>query len=277
MAEDTLGAGATGRGRDRRRTVPYNPPGVADRDESSGETALRAELERMRAALQAAEARAEHAERLATVGRLLAGVVHELNNPLTAVTMYADSLASSSRSSAEHEKAVAILEAAERIRGLARELIGYVRPAAAGATRLDLGEVVDEALRLCRPDVKASAATVEREPGSAVVLGSRQSLVQVAVALISNAAHATPAGQRIRIEIAEANGEARLTVTDEGAGMPDEIKARAFDAFFTTRSGEALGLGLSTARAIVERHGGRITLESAPGRGTTATVVLPAA
>ncbi len=115
-----------------------------------------------------------------------------------------------------------------------------------------------------------------RQGGSAAVQGSRQSLVQVAVALLSNAARATGPSGHIRVSVEQGEGEARLTVADDGAGMGDEIRSRAFEAFFTTRPGEALGLGLSTARAIVERHHGRITLESAPGRGTTVTVVLPA-
>jgi signal transduction histidine kinase len=236
--------------------------------------ALHAELLRLRAALEAAEARAEHAERLACMGRLLAGMVHELNNPLTALTMYAASLSSPS-DPVEQEKVSGILEAAGRIQRLSSELIDYVRPAATTAS-LDLAELIDEALRLARPELNASGAAVERERVTAVVLGSRQSLVQVIHALLSNAAHATGAGGHIRVSVAEPGGEVRLSVADDGAGMLDEVRARAFDAFFTTRPGEALGLGLSTARAIVDRHGGRITLESAPGRGTTVTVVLPA-
>lgn len=257
----------------RRRA--YNPRVTESEESALDAAALRGEVERLRAALQVAEARAEHAERLAAMGRLLAGVVHELNNPLTAVTMYAASLSSHSSDPVEQEKLAAIVEAAGRIQRLSRELIGYVRPAATTAP-LDLGELVDEALRLARPELKASGAAVERARGTAAVLGSRQSLVQVALGLLSNAARATGPGGHIHVAVAAAPGEARLTVADDGAGMSDDVRARAFEAFFTTRPGEALGLGLSTAKEIVERHGGRITLESAPGRGTTVTIVLPA-
>ncbi len=247
-----------------------------DGDSSRDVPALRAELERLRGALREAEARAEHAERLATLGRLMAGLVHELNNPLTTVTMYAESLASRTGDPAAHEKALAIREAGTRLHRMARELVGFARPAAATRSTIDLGEVVDDALGLCRPVLKASGAAVERAPGTAAVLGSRESLVQVAVALVSNAARATGPRKRIRVAVASADGEASLTVSDQGAGMTDEVRARAFDPFYTTRPAEGLGLGLSTARAIVERHGGRITLESAAGLGTTATVLLPA-
>lgn len=249
---------------------------AADGESPVDVPALRAELERLRAALRQAEARAEHAERLATLGRLLAGLVHELNNPLTTVTMYAESLASRTGDPAAREKALAIHEAGGRLFRMARELIGFARPAAAADSAVNLGEVVDQALGICRPELKASGAEVERAPGTAAVHGSRESLVQVAVALVSNAARATGPGKRIRVAVEAAGGEARLTVSDQGAGMTEEVRARALEAFFTTRPGESLGLGLSTARAIVERHGGRLTLESAAGRGTTATVVLPA-
>ena len=237
--------------------------------------ALRAELERLGGELRVAEERAEQAERFATLGRLLAGVVHELNNPLTAVTMYSAALPARSPDPGERAVVDAIQEAADRIQRLSRELLGFVRPGTSPSA-LDLGELADEALRLARPDLKASGAALERQPGGAPVQGSRQSLVQVVVALVSNAAQATGPGGHVRVTVRQEEGEARLTVADDGAGMSDEVRARAFDPFFTTRPGEALGLGLSTARAIVERHRGRITLESAPGRGTTVTIALPA-
>ena len=247
---------------------------MADGDQTTEE--VRREIEELRAALRAAEGRAEQAERLAAMGRLLAGLVHELNNPLTAVTMYADALSLRSRESGELEKATAILEAGRRIQQLSRDLIGYARPGSSSAVRVDLVEVVEAALRLARPELKASNAVLEHELGAAAASGMRESLVQVAFALLSNAAQACTAGKRIRVAVSAVNGEATLTVADEGSGMGREVLDRAFEPFFTTRGDRALGLGLSTAREIVARHGGRITLESAPGRGTTATVVLPA-
>lgn len=235
---------------------------------------LEAELVRLRDALHQAEARAEQAERFAAMGRLVAGLLHELNNPLTAVTMFADALAAQPQG-AEAEKAAAILEATERIRRLTRDLVGFVRPSSSTASPIELFEVAEDALRLCRPELKSSGAVVESRAGAGQVVGSRESLVQVAVALISNAAQATRPGDHIRVTVAREGGQARLTVADDGVGMTPETLARAFEPFFTTRPVSGLGLGLSTARAIVERHGGRITLESAPGRGATATVVLP--
>jgi len=231
------------------------------------------ELERR---LAEAEARAEHAERLATVGRLLAGVVHEINNPLTAVTMYADALAAGLADAAAREKAEAILEAGQRIQRLSRELVSYVRPRREPDGTHELSTLVDEGLRLCRSELKGSSARLERDVAPAAVRGKRESLVQVVVALVANAT-AAGEGHRIRVTAAAGADGAVLTVADEGSGMGSEVLDRAFEPFFTTRPAERLGLGLCTARAIVERHGGRVTLASAPGNGTTATVVLPLA
>jgi signal transduction histidine kinase len=235
-------------------------------------------LRRLEAALEAAEARAEHAERLATLGRLLAGVVHEINNPLTAVTMYADALAARLEGP-EREKAAAILEAGQRIQRLARELVAYARPSREPDQTHGLSGLVDEALHLCRSELKGSGALLERaaapEPAP-VVRGKRASLVQVVAALVANAC-AAGEGHKVRIALAAVDGEAVLTVADEGVGMAADVLARAFEPFFTTRPEERLGLGLCTAKAIVERHGGRIALASEPGKGSTATVVLPCA
>jgi len=223
-----------------------------------------------------AEARAEHAERLATLGRLLTGVVHEINNPLTAVLMYAEALAEGLVEPAAREKAAAIAEAGGRIQRLARELVAYVRPRKEPEGVHELSALVDEGLRLCRSELKGASALLERADTPAAVRGKRESLVQVVVALLANA---TAAGEGHRIQVSAGTGAdgAVLTVADAGSGMGPEVLARAFEPFFTTRPGHRLGLGLCTARAIVERHGGRLTLASAPGAGTTATVVLPLA
>ncbi len=223
--------------------------------------------------LAEAEARAEHAERLATLGRLLAGVVHELNNPLTAVTMYAEVLASGLADPADREKAAAILDGGQRIQRICRELVGYARPQAAPDGLHALSALVDAAVQLARPDLKASGARLERADAAVQVRGRRESLVQVILALLANAA-AAGHGHRVAVAMEAVPGGARLTVADEGGGMPAEVLARAFEPFFTTEPEKRLGLGLTTARIIVERHGGQVLLTSAPGRGTTATVIL---
>jgi PAS domain S-box-containing protein len=226
------------------------------------------------------QAAAEHAERLAGIGRLVAGVVHELNNPLTAVNMYAEHLVEklthAGHDPADVEKLRAIREGGLRIQRLARDLVAYARPAGARFEPVDVAGVLDEAARLAKPALKESDAALEKlyEQVPAVE-GSRPALVQVFVNLVTNAAQAVRAGGRIALRLDAADGRVRVAVEDEGAGMDAETSRRAFEPFFTTRPGVGIGLGLPIVQGIVERHGGTVALDTSPGRGTAVTVTLP--
>ena len=227
------------------------------------------------------QAAAEHAERLAGIGRLVAGVVHELNNPLTAVNMYSDvlveKLAAAGHDPADVDKLRGIREAGQRIQRLARDLVAYARPAGARTEPVDLVGVLEEAARLAKPALKEHAGVLERELEDVPQIeGSRPALVQVFVNLVTNAARALGQGGHVRIRLAAGSeGEVRVVVRDDGAGMEPEVARRAFEPFFTTRPGSGIGLGLPIVRGIVERHGGRVELETTEGRGTAVTVSLP--
>ena len=232
--------------------------------------------------LRAQQTAAEHAERLAGLGRLVAGVVHELNNPLTAVNMYsetlAEKLAQAGHDPGDVEKLRAILEAGRRIQRLARDLVAYAKPQAARTEPVDLAAAVEEAIRLAKPRLKDRSANVERRlDPCAPVEGNRSSLVQVILNLVTNAAYALAQGGRVAVSLTPDGDDVRLVVEDDGAGMTADVAARAFEPFFTTRGGEGIGLGLPIVRGIVERHGGTVSLETAPGAGTKVTVRLPAA
>ncbi len=228
------------------------------------------------------EAAAEQAEKMAGLGRLAAGIVHELNNPLVAVTMYAESLyekwAFSNGASADLEKIKAIKDAGQRIQKLTRDLTAYARGGSSKPEPVDLAPLLDQAARMCKPALKETNAEVERAFAEVPqVEASKASLVQCFVNLITNAAQAIPSsGGKIRLGLAPVLGRVVVTVEDSGAGMTPEVLARAFEPFFTTRPGRGIGLGLATARGIVERYGGVIGIESAAGQGTTVTLSLPA-
>jgi len=230
--------------------------------------------------LKTLQAAAEHAERLAGIGRLVAGIVHELNNPLTAVNMYSDvlveKLSHAGHDPGDVEKLRAILEGGQRIQRLARDLVAYARPAGARTEPVDLADVVEEAARLAKPALKERGAVLEtRLLPSPPVEGSRASLVQVVVNLVTNAAHAVASGGRVTVALAPEDGGVRLTVEDDGAGMAEPVAARAFEPFFTTRPAHGIGLGLPIVQGIVERHGGTVALVTAPGAGTSVAVTLP--
>ena len=224
---------------------------------------------------------AEHAERLAGIGRLVAGVVHELNNPLTAVSMYSDvlveRLAAAGHDPADVDKLRAIKEAGSRIQRLARDLVTYAKPSGGRTEPVDLASVVDEAARLAKSALKErSAVLLKHVEPVPTVDANRPSLVQVVVNLVTNAAQAIPEGGHVTVGLGTAGARVRITVSDDGPGMAPDVAARAFEPFFTTRPGVGIGLGLAIVQGIVARHGGTVELDSAEGRGTTVSVLLPA-
>jgi PAS domain S-box-containing protein len=226
--------------------------------------------------------RAEHADRLAELGRIAAGVVHELNNPLTAVTAYADALivklSSGPHDPADLAKLRAIEHAGKRIHRFTRDLLTFARPSRDREEPVDLALLVEQAAQMCEPALAAARASVvrriERVPP---VRGQRGSLLQVFVNLVTNAAHALePKGGTVTLELAAEDEAVTARVRDDGPGMAPDVQRRAFEPFFTTKiDGRGSGLGLSIVQGIVTRHGGTIALESAAGAGTCFTVRLP--
>ncbi len=225
----------------------------------------------------------ERVQRFAGLGRLAAGVVHELNNPLTVVTMYTEMMLDEARLggplAAEVDKLKAIADAAVRVQRFMRDLTSYARPGADRREPIDLRELVEKAARLCKPALKeADASLVNRVENPPPVAGNRASLEQVLVNLITNAAEAIRGGGTIDISVGDDAGVAVIRVEDTGAGMAPEVAARCMEPFFTTQpGGKGTGLGLPIAAGIVARHGGTLTFTSERGKGSIFTVRLPAA
>ncbi len=233
-------------------------------------------------ALRAMERRAEHFQRLAAVGQLAAGIVHELNNPLVAVVTYSDHLLERRRGReldpGDAEKLRRIRDAGERIQRLARDLITYARPGADKPEPLDLGILLDQAARMCDPALREARARVLQEIAPApTILGGRAGLLQVFVNLITNAAQSLPSeGGTVTLSLESQGEELVARVSDDGQGIPPEVQTRIFEPFFSTKEGgHGVGLGLSIVQGIVSRHGGTIDVMSAPGKGTTFAVRLP--
>ncbi|MGC3999623.1 MAG: ATP-binding protein [Anaeromyxobacter sp.] len=237
--------------------------------------------------------RAEEAYRLAGVGTLAAGVAHEVNNPLAYVianvqvaTERIEALAGADPAAAA-EVTAALRDAGEgaaRVREVVRGLRVFSRePENTPPEPVDLAGVLRSAVALAESELRQRARlVVQLEPGLPPVLGSEGRLVQVLVNLLVNAAQAIPEGHahanEVRVSARRAGRSVVLEVVDTGEGMTAEVQARAFQPFFTTRPvGAGTGLGLSICLGIVTGLGGSIELESAPGKGSTFRVALPAA
>jgi signal transduction histidine kinase len=227
-------------------------------------------------------------EKMASMGRLVAGIAHEINNPVNAVVntvgpleiTLADVPASPSAKADIAEMIRVIQRGARRTKEIVQALHNYSRGDDDRVVEVDLQRGIDDSLDLLRHHLK-SGIKVDRQYGEVGrVRGHAGQLHQVFMNLLTNAAQALGKhadGGIIRIATERRDGQAVITVADNGPGIPAEVLPRIFDPFFTTKDvGEGSGLGLSIVHGIVERHGGTIAVDSEVGKGTTFTVSLPA-
>ncbi len=212
-----------------------------------------------------------HRERLSVLGEVAAVMAHELNNPLTSVRMFAQMLADAlPAESPLREHAQVIVRNTETCRRSIAELLGYAHDATPESGPVTVHDVLLDVVRFVRPLAERARATVETELSAEhdVVNGDEIQIRQLFVNLVLNAVQAAP-GTGVVVTIATRTEAGTLVaeVRDTGPGLDDEARARAFDAFFSTKPrGEGTGLGLPTARRIAELHGGGIELlDSAPG------------
>jgi signal transduction histidine kinase len=243
--------------------------------------------ERSSRSLERLQARMIQAEKLASLGQIVAGIVHELNNPLTSILAYSDYLARKRRArdaddeiEDDLERLRRIEEAASRILKFSRDLVAYARPSTEVPGPVSLGEVVGKALGFCEHEFKSIGVEPDVPDDLPPIRGVSGSLIQVFVNLFTNAAHAMSAGGKLRIRARlEPNARAVMVdVADEGLGIEPENVSLIFEPFFTTKTdGRGTGLGLSIVRGIVDTHGGTIAVRSAPGEGTVFTLTLPLA
>lgn len=236
------------------------------------------------AELRRLQAQVIQAEKLASLGQIAAGIVHELNNPLTSIIAYAEFLQRNAAGRGDldaQERLSRIQEGAERILKFSRDLVTYARPASEVPGPVALAEVLDKALVFCEHEFaeRSVVASMRKSPPLLLVRGVAGQLTQVFVNLFTNAAHAMRRnGGSLDIDWALAADGATVTVRviDSGEGIGHGDLERIFDPFFTTKApGEGTGLGLSIVRSIVEAHGGAMGATSDPGVGTTFEVILP--
>ena len=221
-------------------------------------------------------------EKLAALGELVAGVAHELNNPLAGISAFAQLLLEEELNADQRESARLIKREADRAVGVIRDLLLFSRKAGPSTMPVDINGLVELTLRLRTYSLRSSGVQVEThlDPLLPEVAGDDQKLQQVILNLIVNAEYAMRSTPTKHLVIRTArDGDSVVTeVSDTGTGMSEDTVQRVFEPFFTTKpAGEGTGLGLSVSYGIIEAHGGTITVESAVGRGTTFRIVLPVA
>ncbi len=224
------------------------------------------------------EQRLAQQERFAALGRLAAGLAHEVNTPVTGIASYAQLLRDLTPPDDPREPLVVKLEEqAFRVSRIVTNLMELARPAGFERRRCDLAAIVAaEVAKLAPEAARQGVRLASRADGPAHLDGNEVQLELVTHNLLRNALQATPRGGLVEAAVRRADGAVRLTVTDTGEGVPEELRERMFEPFVTTRQGRGgTGLGLAITRDIVRAHRGTITVRAREGGGTVVEVVLP--
>lgn len=221
-------------------------------------------------------------ERLLALGEIVAGVAHELNNPLTGILGYSQLLMTADVDVNIKGKLEHIAEEATRCRRIVQNLLSFARRREAEKSLQDINQILDQvvALREYQLRVDGIELTVELAPDLPLLLVDPHELQSVFLNIITNAQQAlvTMEGRKraLRVGTRVEDTCIHIRFEDNGPGIPQDKLSKVFDPFFTTKGiGQGTGLGLSVSYGIVQSHGGRILLASTEGEGTTFTVVLP--
>ncbi|HPC82140.1 MAG TPA: cache domain-containing protein [Thermoanaerobaculaceae bacterium] len=219
-------------------------------------------------------------EKLASIGRLAAGVAHEINNPLTSVLTFAHLLKEKPNlDDQDRQDLDLIIHETTRVADIVSNLLDFARERPPRKEPLDVNDVVRRTVRLVRSQKQFDRITIEEQlsPELPEVEGDRNQLQQVLLNLALNACAAMPDGGTMRIATSVGQSRVRIEVSDTGCGIPPEVRDMIFDPFFSTKpAGRGTGLGLSVSLGIVQQHGGTLDVESEVGRGSRFTVSLPA-
>jgi len=221
-----------------------------------------------------------HQEKMAAFGLLAAGVAHDLGNPLSGIEMHLQLLQEEALPDEAGESVDTVRREVTRMRRTLRELVDFARRRRAEASLVSVRSVIDDALRLLRYDhrMRGVEIRVDADPQAPAVYMVEDHLMQIALNLLINALDAMPDGGDLRLEIQSVDEGVALRIHDSGTGMTREELERCCDPLYTTKpEGRGTGLGLSMSKDILEAAGGELELHSAPKKGTTVVVTLPAA
>ena len=229
--------------------------------------------------------RAVEQERLSSLGVLSAGIAHEINNPMSYVTA---NLAELVMELEVHRKALPegfsavadelmseTLDGVGRVNTIVGDLRSYAREGLEQEEEFDLHEQVQASVRICRSTLRERVTLqLDLEPDGLVLHGRPNQIAQLIINLLVNAAQAVTRDGQVSLTTRVVGADVAISVEDNGCGMSTETLSRIFEPFFTTKT-EGTGLGLAVVQSIARSHGGRIEVDSVPGRGTKVTVLLP--
>lgn len=240
---------------------------------------LETKVEERTAQVKAMQNQLIQTEKLAAIGKLAAGVAHEINNPLTGIlTNSSLMLQDLAPDDLRRDDLKTIVDETLRCRKIVKGLLDFARQTKPLKQAVNLNQIVEDALNLVRNQVSFSniALHTNLQADLPAIMADKDQMRQVVLNIVINAAEALANGGEIRVIscLHQTDNMVCLSVADNGPGIPDAIRSRLFEPFFTTKT-SGTGLGLAIAYGIIERHRGTITVASAAGKGTTINICLP--
>jgi two-component system NtrC family sensor kinase len=249
---------------------------------------LEARVQEKTVELERAYHRLVQSEKMASLGKLAAVVAHEINNPLAGILTYSKLVSRLVNKGLDNEvrrrdamtDLQEIEEESRRCGTIVKNLLTFARQSPFNPQKNDLGEIVERCLLLVGHQCALQQVEVDchLDPKTPAIYCDAGQIQQVLLALLMNAVQAMPQGGRLKVETSyqAERGAVRITVSDEGMGIPEDVLPHIFEPFFTTKAeGKGVGLGLAVAFGIVHQHRGNIEVSSAPQKGTSFTVMLP--
>lgn len=259
----------------KQQTLLLTMLDVAGREEGAGgELLLLQDVSEIRGL----ETELRRSERLAALGKMAAGVAHELRNPLSSIKGLAVVLKGRLTGDGEGRNSADILvQETERLNRSIGELLAYARPETLEQEKVHLSSILDDTVELVRHDADQQDVSLELTSSETddSVFADADKLKQVFLNILLNSLQAVSSGGRIRVHIRQDGSDMVCQIEDNGTGVEEENLTRVFDPYFTTKN-DGTGLGLAISSKIVEEHGGTVTMESQPGQGATVIVRLPA-
>lgn len=241
---------------------------------------LEAKVEERAHKIKQMQAQLIRAEKLASQGELVAGIAHEINNPLTGILVYSSLIRNDPRFDPELRLDMqTIVRETERCAGIVKGLLDFSRETPPQMDLVDLGRVMEDSLKLVVHQSLFHDITITKRyiPGLPRVMADHNQIMQVFINILLNAGQSMPKGGNLDITsgITENGCSVFVAITDTGQGIPEEHMGKIFDPFFSTKDQKGTGLGLSVSFGIIANHGGTIGVESQVGIGTTFTIFLP--
>jgi len=222
------------------------------------------------------EQQLERTRRMAALGKMAAGIAHEIRNPLGTLRGFAHFFGNQEGATAESKEYAELMKSeVDRLNRNISALLQFARPREPHIETVNLDGLISKTVVLMEGDFSKQALNSHYQCNTDITLeADPDMLLQVLMNLLKNSVNATPTGGEVSISAVEDQHHVRIVISDNGSGMTEQVRERMFDPFFTTRN-TGTGLGLSVSHQIIEQHNGTFEVKTAPGEGTSVTIILP--